>query len=224
MINSRSLRDSETKQWTVLGICPPVPTSGIFLPQAHYFCLGPFPASRKSSGHETKEANNGKFQIPRSKIPLHASSAFWGCEEQWGSPTNYLTSTVATVFCSGHFVKVTRTQVHGSAELLQKEEAYTMDFVIKLFTSTLCCRSLCKRIISLQFHELHCSKCPFCEISGRNWAAHKAHWKMFLYVSMHKCLHLEWDLHTHRMEQKIGYYLIKNMKNQQHLTNPPAQY
>lgn len=75
MINSRSLRDSETKRWTVVGTCPPVPTSGILLPPVHYFCLGPFPASRKSSGSETKEASNGKCQIPRSKIPLHASSA-----------------------------------------------------------------------------------------------------------------------------------------------------
>lgn len=117
-------------------------------------------------------------------------------------PTNYLTSALATIFSSGHFVKVTRTQVHRSAELLQKVEIYTMNSVIKFFTSTLCCRLFCKRIIPLQFQEL------------QNVPSVKYQEKL-------SCL--QGTIYTCRMEQKTGYYLIQSMKNQQHAANPPAQ-
>lgn len=124
------------------------------------------------------------------------------------------------IFSSGHFVKVTRTQVHGSAELLQKRETYTMNSVIKLFTSTLCCRLFCKRIIPLQFQELHCSKCSFCEISGRNGAAHKAQFEKCSCMSLCITVCIWNGIYTHRMEQKSDYYLIQSMKNQQHLQIP----
>lgn len=62
--------------------------------------------------------------MPRSKIPLHAAFCFIFSvavkNSEEACPIDYCISTLAIIFSSGHFVKVTGTQVYGSAELLQE--------------------------------------------------------------------------------------------------------
>jgi len=86
---------------------------------------------------ENTRCLGARFLYPHAAFCFIFSVAVKNTEE--ACPTDYLISTLATIFSFGHFVKVARTQVYGSGEVQQEGKLYTMDSVIKLFTSTSSC-------------------------------------------------------------------------------------